>query len=138
MTREIGVRPVQLGLVLVRLRHATLQVVRHRDLAHTFEEFESVHVAGDPDRQFLGEDRLDEGQVAGAQHRDEELRDLHLSGHRVDDLKAIAAEVYEALLPGDVRLPHRHPEVPGPQLVQLTEAAVLVPGRLRLAVLLPE
>ena len=59
----------------------------------------------DPAAQLLQLERLGVGEVARAEHGDEQLRLGHLPGARVDDRDAVAREVHQALLAGPVGLP---------------------------------
>jgi len=68
---QLGVRPVDLRVIQVRLEHPGLQVVRHDPGRDTAEELERLHVRLDP-RPLVHPDHRPDEQVPGvAQHHRE-------------------------------------------------------------------
>jgi len=117
--------------------HARLEVVGDRDLGHAAEVGERTHMAPDPGIEILAQHRLDVGEVARAEHRDEQLGDQHLADGR-NDLDAVAAEVDEHLLARAVLLTHDDGDALEPPRVVLAELAVPDAVGVLLAILLPE
>src|SRR5260370_39817825 len=124
--REILIRPVDARLVARRLRDAGFEIVRHRSLWRTPEEVERVDVRTNPVGQRLAPARLGVGVARRAEYRDEEVRLVHLTRHRIDDRRPAASPVDEQLIARHVRLPHRRREAPSPFAVKLAEAGSML------------
>jgi hypothetical protein len=135
--REVGVRRVELGVVVVGPHDPGLRVVGHQRGRHAAAVREGVHVAADPRGQILAQHGLDVGEVTRAEHEDEE-HGRPRAGHRIDDRESGAAEVDEALRAGAVTLPQGHRQRARPGGVAGAELAVLVARRLVLPILLPD
>ena len=97
-----------------------------------------MNVRIDPVRQLLGPGRLGVGEVAGAEHRDEQLDRPQLTRAPVDQAGPLAREVDEGLLASPVDLSHRRPQPLDPVPVQLAKLGVAVAVRIDLDALLPE
>ena len=136
---HLGEGGVDVRLVPVRAGHPRAQVVTHYDRRAAAQRLEAVHVRGHPVQQLLRRERLGV-QVAGRpHHRDEKLRAQgNLASAPVPDRDRVAGEIDEQLLPGLMRLAHRHVDLAAPLPVQAGELAVAVPVRVSLPVLHPQ
>ena len=92
----------------------------------------------DPVGQGLGPARLRKREARCAEHGDEQVRGVHLPGHRVDDVDGVAGPVDEQLVAGHVRLPHDRRLALAPSAVQLAELRVAVAVRAFGPMLLPQ
>src|SRR3954471_22452118 len=136
--RHRAVGAVQLRIVERRLGDAALEVVRHQQSRHRPVEPEHPDMRANPVRQALRPARLGIGQVRRAEHADEDLRQAHLSGERVDDRHLLAGGIHEGLVPGEMALPHGRRQAPVEFPEQLAESAVAVPLWMNRRVFLPE
>jgi hypothetical protein len=134
--RELGVGPIDLGLVAVRRRDAALQIV------------------GQPDgncprtpRASADGHRPTRVSPAYAWPRHRSTRSRRGRRRRVRPRpprpscrrpgRASAREVNEELFAGEMDLANRRFERPGPSAVAVTKLAVAIPGRMRVAMLQP-
>ena len=123
---ELGVGPVELGVVEAGLRDGRFQVVGHRDLAHAAVVRPHVLVRPEPRPEILAPGRLGVQEPGTAEHPDEDLRPRGLARAWVDDLHRVAREVDEAPLAGPVAEAHHDVLAGEPGLVVVAELAVAV------------
>jgi hypothetical protein len=105
--RQLRVRRIDLRVVAIRTADGAAQLVGHRHLGHTAEEFQRAHRRRAEILQPLRPRRLRECVVQGAQHRDEELDLDRLARLRRPDPWLLARVIDEDLLAGAVHLAHR-------------------------------
>ena len=138
MAREVGVRPIDLRLVIVGRRHAALQIVRHPDRRTAAEVLDHAHVRAHPRREVLAARGLGIDQPARPEDADKEF-DLDAGPRRrVDQRRALPREIDKEFLAGPMHLAHRGLEHLRPAAIALAEVAVGVPGRVRAPILQPE
>ena len=138
VAREVGRRPVDLRLVVVRGGHAALQVVRDPDRRAAAEVLHHAHVRADPRRQILTARGLRIDQAARPEHADEEFDDDDLARRRIHQRRALPGEIDEELLARAMHLAHRRFQRPCPPPIPLTKLAVPVPSRMPRAILQPQ
>ena len=92
----------------------------------------------DPRRQRLRPRGLGIDQPARAEDADEEFDPDHLARRAVDQRGLLPREIDEELFAREMHLAHRRFERPRPAAVAVTELAVTIPGRMRVAMLQPE
>ena len=128
---QVLVGAVDAGLVAAGASDGALQLVGHPHRRGAAEVLRHVNVRIDPVGQLLGPGRLGVGEVAGAEHRDEQLDRPQLTRAPVDQAGPLAREVDEGLLASAVDLSHRRPQPLDPVPVQLAKlgVAVAVPDR---------
>ena len=124
--REILVGAVDARLVARWLGDAGFEIVRYGGPRHAAEEIERVDVRPDPVGQRLAPARLRVGVARRAQHRDEQMRLVHLARHRIDDRRRAAGPVHEQLVARRVGLPHRRRQPPAPFAVKLAKPRISV------------
>ena len=135
---ELLVGSIDAGLVARRLSDARLEIIGHRGLRHAAEEVERVDVRADPVGQRLGPARLRIRIARRAESGDEQVRLVHLAGHRIDDGNRVASPIDEQLVTRQVRLPHDRRQPLPPLAVQLAEVRVAVAVGTFGAMLLPQ
>ena len=94
MLRERREVLVQLGLVLVRMRHRRLQVVRHDGLRRPAVEVEGVLAGVDEILLLLAHYGFDIGELGAGEDGDEHFHGNFLPGLPVDDVQPVSGEVH--------------------------------------------
>ena len=92
----------------------------------------------DPVPQVLSGGGFGEGVAAGAQHRDEHGRRVHVAALRVVNGDRGPGVIHEHLLAGAMLLPQHQVEFPQPPPVEIAEAAIGIAVRVALTSLLPD
>ena len=135
---EVLVARVEVRLVATGAADAALQVVGHDRLRHAADVLERADVRAEPVGDRLGQARLDVGEVARAEGRDEDLRGLHLAAAAVDDVHREPRVVDEQLLARRMLEAHHRVLPAEPGLVVAAERAVLAAVGVAGLVLLPQ
>ena len=139
MSRHLGIRSVDLGIVEAGLDDGGLGVVGHDEFGNAADRLEGAHMGVDPVGQRLRPGRLGEGEARGAQHGDENLRHPDFASEPVDDDRhAVAGVIDEQPLTGGVRLAHCHRQRLFEGSVQLAEPRVAIAARVRGDVFVPQ
>ncbi len=100
MLRERREVLVQLGLVLVRMRHRRLQVVWHDGLRRPAIEVEGVLAGVDEILLLLAHHRFDIGELGAGEDGDEHFHGDLLAGLPVDEVQPVSGEVHVHPVPG--------------------------------------
>src|SRR5277367_3955061 len=136
--RHLSIGAVHRRLVEARFRHARLQVVGNDLRCYAAEKSERPYVRADPVDKALRKGGFRIGVAAGAEHGDEQLTDVNLTGRPVHHLDGRARIVDEQPLAGDMQLPHGRRKAPLPGAVQLTVPRIAVTVGIDAAMLLPQ
>jgi len=135
---ELGVGPIDFGLVAIRRGDAALQIVGHPNGGTAPERVEHPPMGIDPRGQLLRPCGLGVDQPARAEDADEEFDHDHLARRAVDKRGLLPREIDKKLFASEMHLAHRRFERPRPAAVAITKLAVAIPGRMRVAMLQPE
>ncbi|KAF1310697.1 hypothetical protein BLX42_12785 [Pseudomonas sp. SG-MS2] len=129
---------VDIGLVTVRLGHATAQIIGHQDLCGAAEKSKTAYMRAQPVGQFLRPGGLGKGIAGRAEDGDEDLRLTDFSGPLVNDGRGLPSVIDEEFFAGTVFLAHDHVDLCGPETVVLAEPAVLEALRMGEPIFLPK
>jgi transposase len=114
-------------------------VVRYQKPGHAADGLEGTRVCTDPVGKRLRPRRLRIGEVRCPQDGDKYLRLSDLAGQPVNHhRRGIAGVIDEQLVATQMGLPHRDGDLAFPGSVKLAEAAVAIPFRVSLDVLVPQ
>jgi hypothetical protein len=138
VNRQIAIRAVQFRLVIARLIHPRLKVVRDDKTARSLEELEGSHMRVDPVPEVLRPGGFGVGVVAGAQHRYEHLGLANFAGLRINHRYRLPGVIHERLFPGAVLMPQHHVQPMMPVTVTFAVPTVGVTLRIGLLVFLPQ
>jgi hypothetical protein len=136
--RHLGIGAVHRRLVEARFRHARLQVVGNDLRRDAAKKSERPHVRADPIDKALRKSGFRIGVVGRAEHGDEQLTDVNLTGRPVHHLEGRACIVDEQPLAGDMQLTHGRRQAPLPGAVQLTVPRIAVTVGMDAAMLFPQ
>ena len=125
-------RALDRGVVAARGGHGALELVGDDGASHATDERERAGHARHEVDDLLRARRLRVGEVARAEHRDEQLHLDDLARLRVEDLRPHPRVVDEQLVAGEVHLPHHGRLTLGPFAVPIAERAVAQPPRVKL------
>ena len=123
--REVGVGPVEGGLVAMGPAHGGLEIIRDHDLGHPTQRRKGADMGPDPVGETLAPRRFGEGIVGGAQDGDEDRGFADFPREGIDDRHRLASIVDKERLARAVALPHHQIELPSPLAIGFPELAVL-------------
>jgi hypothetical protein len=105
MLSEFLVSGVDVRFIPAGLADPCLEIVRDKDLRHTLEELEGMHMRSNPGGQILRSGSFSKGIAAGSEGGDKDLSLGDLTGGRINDGNCLAGVIHEEFLPGSVLLP---------------------------------
>jgi hypothetical protein len=123
--REVGVGPVEGGLVAMGPTHSGLEIIRDHDLGDPTKRRKGADLGPDPVGETLAPSRFGEGRGGGAQDGDEDRGIADFPREGMDDRHRLASIVDKECLARAVALPHDQIEFPSPLAIGFTELAVL-------------
>ena len=138
MAGELGVRRVDLGVVVVGAGHSALEVVGSDHPRDASKKLEGAGLRPCEVFEVLGPRNPGVRVPARPQRGDEDLRFAHLSGGPFDDRHRHAGVVHEHTLAGGMDLAHRHVKLPDDFPVMRAELGVTQRIGMLLSMLLPQ
>ena len=129
---------IDLRIIVTRLCHAALKIVRNNRTGNPTEEVQHPDMGSDPVCEVLTPCRLRIRVTACAKNANKDLGPADFPRGAIDHLQTVSAVVDEHLVSRSVGLPHTHIHRAGKLLIQFAKTAVAVTVGVLQAVFLPQ
>ena len=138
MCGHLLIRPVEFGLIPVRLDDAGLRIIWNQKSGTTTPVFEGMHVAANPVRQLLRRKCLRVRVVAGTENGNEQLRFGDAAPDGIGNGQGLSCPIDKPFFAGVMHLAENDAEMSRPLVIALNELRVLPAVRVVLLELYPQ